>query len=92
MKNILLGFVFCITTSVVFAQVVDNEISKDRIYLDSKEAHGGGFNWKMKKASSILVAAEELSDPNFSTQDWMPAIVPGTVLNSLVFNKFFFII
>ena len=33
MKNILLVFVFCITTSVAFAQVVDNEISKDRIYF-----------------------------------------------------------
>ena len=87
MKSILLGFVFCVITSVGFAQVLDNEISKDRIYLDSKEAHGGGFSWKMKKASSITVTAEELSDANFSTQDWMPAIVPGTVLNSLVFNK-----
>ena len=87
MKKIFLGIVFLGLASLANAQVSDNEISKDRIYLDSKEAHGGGFNWKMKKASSILVAAEELSDPNFSTQDWMPAIVPGTVLNSLVFNK-----
>ncbi len=58
-----------------------------RIYLDSKDGHNGEFLWSMKKAGDVSAPGEELSLPGYQTADWMPAIVPGTVLNSLVYNK-----
>ena len=70
-----------------FAQVTNDKRQNARIYLDSKETHGGAFHWVMKKAGEITVAAEEISKPGFTTENWLPAIVPGTVLNSLVYNK-----
>ncbi|MDD2612744.1 MAG: glycoside hydrolase family 2 TIM barrel-domain containing protein, partial [Bacteroidales bacterium] len=42
--------------------------------------------WKMKKADDLKVKTEDVSTSKMSTDDWMPAIVPGTVLNSLVYN------
>lgn len=71
------------------AQIPDDARLKDRIYLDSKEGHNGDFVWMMKKAGEITAAAESISDTNYSDKNWLPAIVPGTVLNSLVFNKIF---
>jgi beta-galactosidase/beta-glucuronidase len=41
----------------------------------------------MYKAGDVKEAAEKVSQPGYQTQQWMPAIVPGTVLNSLVYNK-----
>jgi hypothetical protein len=57
------------------------------IWLDSKAGHQGEYEWKMIKASDITAPAEKISQPGFSTGQWLPAIVPGTVLNSLVYNK-----
>lgn len=58
----------------------------DRIWLDSKEVHQGASTWKMMKAGDVKTSPEEVSSLSYSTNDWMPAIVPGTVLNSLVYN------
>lgn len=44
------------------------------IRLDSKDGHNGTQLWEMSKDGET---------------GWMPAIVPGTVLNSLVYNKVF---
>lgn len=65
-------------------------VLKGRSYqtvLTSKDGHNGRFVWKMKKAGDIPAKSENVSTSNVSTEDWMPAIVPGTVLNSLVYNK-----
>lgn len=59
----------------------------DRIWLDSREVHQGEFTWKMMKAGDVKASAEEVSSLGYSTDNWLPAIVPGTVLNSLVYNK-----
>lgn len=40
-----------------------------------------------EKAGDVTACAEAVSKPGYKTGDWMPAIVPGTVLNSLVYNK-----
>ncbi|HIZ91498.1 MAG TPA: glycoside hydrolase family 2 [Candidatus Bacteroides merdavium] len=58
-----------------------------RICLDSEDGHGGQFRWEMQKAGDVKTSGEELSRPGYPTTDWLPAIVPGTVLNSLVYNK-----
>ena len=54
--------------------------------LQSVDGHGGTSLWEMKKASEVSARAEDLSKPGFGTEGWMPAVVPGTVLNSLVYN------
>ncbi|MGM9673504.1 MAG: glycosyl hydrolase 2 galactose-binding domain-containing protein [Bacteroidaceae bacterium] len=59
----------------------------DRIYLDSRDGHGGNQVWVMKKAAEVSQTAEQLSSTDYTTTDWLPAIIPGTVLNSLVYNK-----
>lgn len=58
----------------------------DRIWLDSKEVHQGASIWKMMKVGDVKASAEEVSSLSYNTSDWLPAIVPGTVLNSLVYN------
>ena len=44
------------------------------IKLDSKDVHNGTQVWEMSRDGKT---------------GWMPAIVPGTVLNSLVYNKIY---
>ncbi len=82
---IILFFTYCCIGA--FAQVQNNAREAGRIYLDSEKGHGGKFAWKMKKAVEVTATGEELSHTGFIDNNWMPAIVPGTVLNSLVDNK-----
>lgn len=66
------------------------KVCKERNYikvLNSVERHGGNAVWKMKKAQEVAVKTEDISTLKISSDDWLPAIVPGTVLNSLVFNE-----
>lgn len=65
-------------------------VLKERRYihtLTSVDGHRGEFVWKMKKAGDVHARSEDISTDKVSTGDWMPAIVPGTVLNSLVYNQ-----
>lgn len=57
-----------------------------RIYLDSQEKHNGNCRWRMCKSSDVNASGEKLSVWEFDDSDWLPAIVPGTVLHSLVYN------
>ena len=87
MKQIVLILFLCIVgCSFVWGQDANYYRNPDRIYLDSKDGHQGAFLWKMKKAGDVTACAEAVSKPGYKTGDWMPAIVPGTVLNSLVYN------
>lgn len=61
--------------------------SSDRLWLDSEIGHQGDCQWKMIKAGDATDPGEKISLSNYATANWMPAIVPGTVLNSLVYNK-----
>lgn len=85
--------VITLSTAASAAAVSANQISKaapaERPYthiLKSQKEHGGDYVWKMKKASEVGVPAEKLSLPGYNDADWMEAIVPGTVLHSLVEN------
>ena len=40
----------------------------------------------MVKSSDISDPGEKISLPDYPVEKWLPAIVPGTVLNSLVYN------
>ena len=87
MKSIITGIFLLLSVCFVQAQTPNYYRSPEKIYLDSKDGHNGGFNWQMYKAGEAKDPAEKISQPGYQTGDWMPAIVPGTVLNSLVHNK-----
>ncbi len=87
MKKIIPFILYSLFFTSSFAQVKNNERDAQRIYLDSKTIHGGNFDWVMKKAEEVKGGGEEISKTGFTTLNWQPAIVPGTVLNSLVYNK-----
>lgn len=81
-------FIVLFVTISFYAQ----EAIKERCYdyvLNSVDGHEGSFVWKMKKADELSIRTEDISTLNTSTEDWLPAIVPGTVLNSLVYNKIY---
>lgn len=40
--------------------------------------------WMLAEAPAVNASGEEISTPSFSTRGWMPAIVPGTVLTSMI--------
>lgn len=78
---------------LLFAVVVTAQNEKSnignaqRIWLDSEIGHQGDYQWKMIKAGDATDPGEKISLSNYATANWMPAIVPGTVLNSLVYNQ-----
>ena len=86
MKKVLLIALFVSVVFTAFTQTNYHRLP-DRIYLDSKENHHGSFHWQMKKAGDITEKPESLSLAGYKPEDWMTAIIPGTVLNSLVYNK-----
>ncbi|MCW3091682.1 MAG: csxA 5 [Ferruginibacter sp.] len=87
MKKIIFIFLWFFSAAGSQAQVDNVERSRDKIYLDSKEQHHGNSSWTMKKAGEVAANAADISSPGFNAKDWLPAIVPGTVLNSLVYDK-----
>ena len=80
----ILSIIIC---SFIQAQTPNLYRNPERVYLDSKEEHEGASTWLMIKASDAKETAEQISQIDYQTKEWMPAIVPGTVLNSLVWNK-----
>jgi mannosylglycoprotein endo-beta-mannosidase len=42
--------------------------------------------WVAQKASALSLTGSEISAANAATANWMPAVVPGTVLTTLVHN------
>lgn len=89
--NIIAGILLICTGAVkLYAQELTNDARiNSRIYLDSREIHAGGSEWKMKRTDAVTAPAESVSLAGFSEKGWLPAIVPGTVLNSLVYNKIY---
>ena len=74
--------------AVVTAQNGKNNVGNaQRIWLDSEIGHQGDYQWKMIKVGDATDPGEKISLSNYATANWMPAIVPGTVLNSLVYNQ-----
>ena len=81
----VLLLLFC---SVLTAQNRMNDArDPNRIWLDSEVTHHGDYQWKMIKAGDTTDPGEKISSSDYPTEKWLPAIVPGTVLNSLVYNQ-----
>ncbi|HVZ25521.1 MAG TPA: glycoside hydrolase family 2 TIM barrel-domain containing protein [Sediminibacterium sp.] len=57
------------------------------IYLDSRAEHQGTTDWQMCRADSVTANAEWISTTDYRPDaHWQTAVVPGTVLYSLVRN------
>lgn len=62
-------------------------LAQERIVLDSKLFHDGGSDWQMARISDVSAPGEQISKEGFDSSSWMDAIVPGTVLGTLVHNE-----
>ena len=62
-------------------------IDTARVCLSSQAVHEGGYPWRMMKADEVDAGGEQISTVGYAVDNWMEAVVPGTVLNSLVYNK-----
>ena len=52
--------------------------------LNSKAGHQGAVEWQMCRQQDLSAGGSILSTPGFASTNWQEAVVPGTVLNSLV--------
>lgn len=88
MKRCWLGFVVAVlAAATAVARPAAYQEQEGRLVLDSAEGHGGAFAWTMKKAGDVKESGDALSLAGYAAEGWLPAMVPGTVLNSLVRNK-----
>lgn len=87
-KTFFFSFLLCFYSIMVLGQnrVNDDRVSQ-RLWLDSDIEHQGGYQWKMIKSGETTDPGEKISLSDYSTMNWLPAIIPGTVLNSLVYNQ-----
>ncbi|MBN2163136.1 MAG: discoidin domain-containing protein [Pontiellaceae bacterium] len=60
--------------------------NREIILLHSAAGHNGSFDWKMKQAGQVSDSGATISKRGYTASSWSSAIVPGTVLNSLVAN------
>lgn len=82
-------FVFAILFSFILASSCSSEKQEslpEKIALSSQGDGGPDFHWQMKRVSELTEGGEQISNPDYKPESWAPAIVPGTVLNSLVAN------
>ena len=49
--------------------------------------HPFNDNWKAKRASDVLIDGSQLTGMKFNPEGWIEAVVPGTVLTTLLHNK-----
>ena len=87
LKKSLLFISFILNINILYSQPNNYYRHNNKIYLDSKEIHQGHASWQMIRADEIKEPAEKISQAGYSTTTWLPAVVPGTVLNSLVYNS-----
>lgn len=85
-----LSLIFTVTC-FAYAQTKEhltNPSSKDYVFLRSTEVYGGNYAWEMIKSGDVNQSGKEISSSDYSKAPaWQKAIIPGTVLNSLVANN-----
>jgi mannosylglycoprotein endo-beta-mannosidase len=59
------------------------------VFLRSQKPYKGNSAWMIKKFDELNEDGSAISKKNYVAKDWLPAIVPGTVLNSLVADKIY---
>lgn len=63
--------------------------SSQSIFLSNNPSFPGHCDWKMKRSDSVFEDGTAVSSQGFDGDSWMQAVVPGTVLTSLVKNKIY---
>jgi hypothetical protein len=56
------------------------------VVVSAQQQYELNSGWKCIRASSVNKTGEEISKTNFPLTGWIPAVVPGTVLTSLLYN------
>ena len=74
MKNIICLFLAGMSVCAGYGQ----------LKLTSKAVHDGDYDWKLMKCSDVKETGEKISTPGYNSAQWLDAVVPGTVLTSLV--------
>ena len=89
MKNNCLCLLLSLLLASFVAPAVDAAETTDgqRLWLTSEAIHDDTSHWLMKKAGDANGSGESISAAGYDTTGWMEAVVPGTVLQSLVWNK-----
>lgn len=59
------------------------------MFLTSATGHRGGYHWQMQRYSKVNADGKKISDANYNSKMWLNAVVPGTVLTSLVTDKIY---
>ena len=49
-----------------------------------KDGRTDDAEWKLQRASAVASGGEEISSNEYDDADWLPAVVPGTVLYSYI--------
>ena len=83
----LLALLVCLPEGRAQQKPVFDNGRENSIWLDSRAEHNGAFSWKMMRASDVSAPGEKLSLAGYDAASWQDAVVPGTVLTSLVYNK-----
>lgn len=83
--TVLLSLICAVTTCLAADR--NEAAGRGEIKLISEAGHGGISKWQMMKADELSAGGQKISTRQFSTDGWQEAVVPGTVLNSLVYNK-----
>src|SRR5690606_18643110 len=60
--------------------------SNESVFLRSTAGYHGDYTWQMKRKGAESINSKEISTATYKAVGWESAIVPGTVLNSLVAN------
>lgn len=68
---------------------LSNPSSDFSVLLRSTNGFNGNSEWTIKKFSDTKEDGSIISRPGYKSDSWLPAIIPGTVLNSLVANKIY---
>src|SRR6266478_7096400 len=65
--------------SAIAANAYGDDLASDRTFPHS--------DWRLESSCKLSAKAEAISLPGFDDSKWHPAIVPGTVVGSLVADK-----
>ncbi|WP_028296010.1 glycoside hydrolase family 2 protein [Olivibacter sitiensis] len=89
MKRIILFILLVATHIVDYAQThsLSKPSSTQSVFLNSNPAYGETQAWRLQKAADVGADGTEISSLSYQDKDWMDAVIPGTVLTSLVANK-----
>ncbi|MEN6309450.1 MAG: sugar-binding domain-containing protein [Anaerohalosphaeraceae bacterium] len=85
MLGVILGGALC--SAAVGSELSREPFSRksDALMLRSRDVHGGGYEWQMVRQVEGVGGAD-VSRVGFRADAGLKAVVPGTVLNSLVYN------